>query len=105
MSLERATCCVNHPFRTHEVRHVPWAEANTGEELHSKTSQNCCSRMSTLLLPLHVGALKVDFCLVSAKWKLDLPQLPVISHLSGLQEPDGRPSSKTYCSASRTRLV
>lgn len=109
MSLEGATGCVNHPFRTHEVRHVLRAEANTGEDLHSKTSQNCCWRTSTLLPPLHVGALKVDFCLLSAKWKLNSPQLPerkrAISHFSGLQETDGRPSPRTCCSASRTSLV
>lgn len=95
MPLEGATCCLNHPVRTHEVRHVLWAEANTGEDLHNKTSQNCCCKTSTLLLPLHVGALKVGFCLLSAEWKLNSPQLPerkhVISHFSGLQEPEGLP--------------
>lgn len=109
MPLEGATCCLNHPIRIHEVRHVLWVEANTGEDLHSKTSQNCCCRTSTLLPLLHVGALKVGFCLLSTEWKLNSPQLPerkhVISHFSGLEEPEGRPSSKTCCSASRTSLV
>lgn len=53
MSLERATCCINHPFRTHEVRHVLWAEANAVKTFTAKqvktvvVERQHCSRRYT----------------------------------------------------------